>query len=165
MASARSTWIQLCEAFSNTRFSPCETDAHMVPPTAYGRTTGYLESFKLGGIELRNVPVGWSESESGEDVGTDSDGMIGTWVFYHLLTTFDYAGRSLILRRPTPETAAKVRADAERAGAKPVPLWLAREQYVHSTGSFAGSGARVVGVNFGGGSEHAAVLVGTPPGC
>ncbi|MBE1587176.1 aspartyl protease family protein [Nonomuraea angiospora] len=124
---------------------------------------GILDSFKLGGIELRNVPVGWSSTESGEDVGIDSDGLIGTWVFYHLLTTFDYAGRQLILRRRTPETARKARAAAARAGADPLPLWLAREQYLHSTGSFAGvAGSRtgVVGVNFGGVSEIAAGMVG-----
>jgi hypothetical protein len=121
---------------------------------------GVLDSFKLGDIELRNVPVGWSSTESGEDVGTDSDGLIGTWIFYHLLTTFDYAGRSLILRRPTPETAGKARADAIRAGASPLPLWLAREQYLHSRGSFAGSGARVVGVNLGGVGEIAAGMFG-----
>ncbi|KAB8188116.1 tetratricopeptide repeat protein [Microbispora catharanthi] len=124
---------------------------------------GVLDSFKLGGIELRNVPVGWSSTESGEDVDTDSDGLIGTWVFYHLLTTFDYAGRSLILRRRTPETARKARADAIRAGAKPLPLWLAREQYLHSRGSIAGvagSGTGVVGVNFGGRGEMAAVVFG-----
>ena len=124
---------------------------------------GVLDSFKLGGIELRNIPVGWSATESGEDVGTDSDGLIGTWVFYHLLTTFDYAGRQLILRRRTPETARKARAAAKRAGAEPLPLWLAREQYLHSRGSFAGvagSGTGVVGVNFGGGSEIAAGMRG-----
>ncbi|SEG82893.1 Tetratricopeptide repeat-containing protein [Nonomuraea solani] len=121
---------------------------------------GVLDSFKLGGIELRNLPVGWSETESGDDVGTDSDGMIGTWVFYHLLTTFDYAGRQLILRRRTPETA---RAAAARAGAEPLPMWLAREQYVHSRGGVAGvadSGSRVVGVNLGGHNEAAAVIFG-----
>jgi tetratricopeptide (TPR) repeat protein len=117
---------------------------------------GILESFKLGGIELRNVPVGWSD----DDDGTDNDGLIGTWVFYHLLTTFDYAGRSLILRRPTPETARKARAEAIRAGASPLPLWLAREQYLHSRGSFAGSDARVVGVNFGGTGEIVAGMLG-----
>ncbi|MFI6392514.1 tetratricopeptide repeat protein [Nonomuraea sp. NPDC050540] len=116
---------------------------------------GILDSFRLGGIELRNVPVGWSATESGEDVGADSDGMIGTWVFSHLLTTFDYAGRQLILRRRTPETARKV-----RAGAEPLPLWLA-EQYLHTRGSVAGSGTGVVGVNFGGsGGESAAVVFG-----
>lgn len=89
--------------------------------------------------------------------------MIATWVFYHLLTTFDYAGRSLILRRRTPETARKARAAAARAGAEPLPLWLALDHYLHSRGSIAGvagSGTRVVGVNFGGSSESAAVVLG-----
>ncbi|MGC7102090.1 tetratricopeptide repeat protein [Amycolatopsis lurida] len=124
---------------------------------------GILDSFQLGGIELHNIPVSWSTTESGDDVDNDNDGLIGTWVFYHLLTTFDYAGGWLILRRPTPETARKVRADAIRAGAEPQPLWLAPEHAVLSTGSIAGvtdSGTRVVGVNLGGTGEHAAVVFG-----
>jgi tetratricopeptide (TPR) repeat protein len=124
------------------------------------RHGGVLESFKLGGIELRNLPVSWMEWESGGDVTTENDGMIGTWVFYHLLTTFDYAGRQLILRRSTPEAAGKVRAAAQRAGAEPLPLWLARETALHSRGSIADSGPRVVGVGFGGVGENAAVLLG-----
>ena len=116
---------------------------------------GILESFKLGGLELRNVPVGWSSTESGDDVDTDNDGMIGTWIFYHLLTTFDYAGRSLVLRRPTPD-AVKLAS----AGSKPLPLWLADDHYLHTTGSIAGSGPRVLGTNFGGSGEMAAVVFG-----
>jgi len=116
---------------------------------------GVLDSFQLGGIELRNIPVYWDDLTNRTD-----DGLIGTWLFYHLLTTFDYAGQSLILRRPTPEAAGKVRADAAKAGADPLPLWLAREQYVHSTGSVAGSGTRVVTLAIGGESESAAVMHG-----
>ncbi|SEH00927.1 Tetratricopeptide repeat-containing protein [Nonomuraea solani] len=124
---------------------------------------GVLESFKLGGIEVRNLPVSWMEWESGGDVTTENDGMIGTWVFYHFLTTFDYAGRQLILRRRTPEAAGKVRAAAQRSGAEPLPLWLAREHMVHSRGSIAGvarSGPRVVAMPIGGGSELAAAAHG-----
>lgn len=125
-----------------------------------GRTVwlyfGVLDSFKLGGIELRNTPVGWSVDA---DAPTH-DGMIGTWVLYHFLTTVDYAGRSLILRRRTPETARKARADAERAGAKPLPLWLAREHLLHSRGSIAGSGARVVALDIGGTGEMVAGISG-----
>ena len=124
---------------------------------------GVLDSFKLGGIEVRNIPVGWSEPAGGDLPPETNDGLIGTWFVYHLLTTFDYAGRSLILRRPAPEAARKARADAARAGAEPLPLWLAREQYLHSRGSVAGvagSGPRVVGVNFGGTSEIAAGMRG-----
>ncbi len=123
------------------------------------RHGGVLESFKLGGIELRNLPVSWMEWESGGDVETDRDGLIGMWVFYHLLTTCDYAGRQLILRRSTPEAVGKVRVAAKRAGAEPLPLWLARENALHSRGSItgvAGSTTGVVGVGFGGTGEIAA---------
>ncbi|MBG6092469.1 tetratricopeptide repeat protein [Actinomadura viridis] len=116
---------------------------------------GVLESFRLDAIELRNFPVVWTETDTPEEA---RDGVIGTWIFYHFLTTFDYAGRSLILRRRTPETARKVRADAARAGTKPLPLWLAREQMLHSRGSIAGSGTRVVGLSIGGSSESAAIM-------
>ncbi|MGP4022050.1 tetratricopeptide repeat protein [Actinomadura sp. 3N407] len=128
-----------------------------------GRTVwqyfGVLGSFRLGGIELRNIPVEWSESDTDAPDGPN-DGIIGTWVLYHFLTTFDYAGRSLILRRRTPETAGKARADAERAGAEPLPLWLAREHLLHSRGSIAGSGAQVVALDLGGTSEMVASMPG-----
>jgi tetratricopeptide (TPR) repeat protein len=115
--------------------------------------SGVLESFKLGGIELRNIPVSWSDSKDDSEPG---DGLIGTWILYHFLTTIDYAGRSLILRRRTPETARKARADAIRAGAEPLPLWLAHEHLPFSRGSIADSGTQVVALNIGGPGEMAA---------
>lgn len=119
---------------------------------------GILGSFKLGGIELRDVPVRWPDV----DDGPGPDGMIGTWVLYHFLSTIDYAGRSLILRRRTPETARQVRLAAERAGAEPLPLWLAREQLTFSRGSFADSGTQVVGLHIGGtGNNVAGMWEGT----
>ncbi len=114
---------------------------------------GILESFKLGGIELRNIPVRWSDSEPNADFG---DGMIGVWVFYHFLTTAGYADRMLTLRRKTPETARKARADAERAGAERLPLWLARG--LLSRGSVADSGTRLMGLSVGGPGEMVAGL-------
>nr|WP_276515320.1 retropepsin-like aspartic protease [Actinomadura coerulea] len=118
---------------------------------------GVLESFKLGDIELRNIPVEWSETDQASP-GGPSDGLIGTWVFYHLLTTFDYAGRSLILRRPTPEASGKARRGAARAGTRPLPLWLGHEHELYSRGSIDGSGSRVMGLSIGGTSESAVVM-------
>lgn len=123
-----------------------------------GRTVwsyyGFVDSFRLGDVELRNVPVRWSD---GEAMPGSGDGMIGTWIFYHFLTTFDYAGRSLILRRRTPETAARASAGAER-----LPLWLAREHLTFSRGSVADSGERVVALHIGGvGSNVAGMYEGT----
>ncbi|GAA3139983.1 hypothetical protein GCM10010466_33830 [Planomonospora alba] len=119
--------------------------------------SGVLDSLKLGGIELRNIPVSWSDAQDGPEPG---DGLIGTWILYHFLTTIDYAGRSLILRRRTPETAGKARAAAERAGADPLPLWLAGEHLLFSRGGVAGSGTRVVALNIGGTGEMVASMSG-----
>ncbi|MFI7005516.1 winged helix-turn-helix domain-containing protein [Streptomyces sp. NPDC050145] len=59
--------------------------------------------------------MNWSAQESADDApATTNDGMIGTWVFYHLLATFDCKGRELILRRPTLQSARTVRAAAAR---------------------------------------------------
>ena len=122
----------------------------------YSRVLG---SLKLGGIELRNIPVSWSDGEARPG---SSHGTIGTWLFYHFLSTIDYAGRSLILRRRTPETAAKARADAERAAAERLPLWLAPEHLLFSRSSVAGAGADsgkgVVALNIGGRSEMVASM-------
>ncbi|HEX8865944.1 MAG TPA: tetratricopeptide repeat protein [Lentzea sp.] len=119
---------------------------------------GILESFRLGEIELRNIPVHWSDGES----TADSDGIFGTSIFYHLLTTVDYAGRQLILRRRTPENSRQARVTAERAGAEPLPLWLVRDHLTLSRGSFADSGPRVVGLHIGGtGSNVAGMFRGT----
>lgn len=115
---------------------------------------GVLDSFNLGGIELRNIPVQWSDDEDAPS--QTNDGIIGTWVLYHFLATVDYAGRSLILRRKTPEAARKARADAQRAGTDPLPLWLAREHLLHSRGSIADSAAQVVAMDLGGTGEQAA---------
>ncbi|GII77138.1 hypothetical protein Sru01_21200 [Sphaerisporangium rufum] len=120
---------------------------------------GVLESFRLGGVELRNIPVEWSDSDTESDVPTQTeDGILGTWIFYHFLSTFDYAGRSLVLRRRTPETASKVRADALKAGAEPLPLWLAREHLLHTRGAIADSGPQVVSLGIGGTSEQLASM-------
>lgn len=109
---------------------------------------GVLDSLKLGDIEVRNIPVSWSHSDV--PALSDGNGMLGTWLFYHFLTTFDYAGRSLILRRRTPETAREVRAAAVQAGAEPQPLWMAYEHIPFSRGSIAASAPGIVGLNIGG---------------
>lgn len=108
---------------------------------------GVLDSLRLGDVELRNIPVNWSDGES----AGDSDGIFGTSIFSHFLTTVDYAGRKLVLRRKSPEASRRA-----REGAEPLPLWLAHEHLTFSRGSFADSGPRVVALHIGGTGNNAA---------
>lgn len=70
--------------------------------------------------------------------------MLGTTTFYHLLTTMDYGGAELVLRRKT----TGFRPEGDR-----LPLWLAGDHYPCSLGSVDGYGPRVVTLDTGG-LEH-----------
>ncbi|WP_206619456.1 pepsin/retropepsin-like aspartic protease family protein [Streptomyces hoynatensis] len=105
---------------------------------------GAVDSVRLGEIELRNVPVAWHDTGAGEDAG-----VIGTAIFYHFLTTLDYAHQGLVLRRKTGAQVREVQAAAERAGTRPQPLWLADGHFPFTLGSLGGYGPRVVEIDTG----------------
>jgi len=112
---------------------------------------GVMDSFALGGIEVRNVPVVWHEADMPDlPDGSASAGAIGTTLFYHFLTTMDYANRALVLRRRTPEQLRRVRAEARLARAEKLPLWLAGDHFPCTLGSLRDYGPKVVSLDTGG---------------
>lgn len=103
---------------------------------------GVLESFEIGDIEIRNVPVQWVDARRPElPDGSQPAGVLGTTLFYHFLTTMDYAGRALILRR---KSAARGRAPGR------LPLWLAGDHYPLTVGSMEDYGPHIVTLDTGG---------------
>ncbi|WP_242911408.1 aspartyl protease family protein [Actinomadura terrae] len=120
---------------------------------------GIVDSLRMGGIELRNVPAVWHNAEMPHALGVGQpEGVIGTTVFYHFLTTLDFANRALVLRRKTAAQLRAFRAEARRAGAERLPLWLADTHMPHTLGSINGYGPRVVGLDTG---VEGAIQVGT----
>jgi hypothetical protein len=101
------------------------------PVTSYA---GVVDELRLGGIELRNIPVLWDDT---------SPEIIGTTIFYHLRTTMDYEGRALALS--VPGAAPRRTADAATA-----PLWLAPDHFVFSSGTVGHAGAGPVLIDTGG---------------
>ncbi|GAA2612005.1 aspartyl protease family protein [Actinomadura fulvescens] len=105
-----------------------------VVATSRGRTSeevftiyhGVVGSLRMGDIEMRNIPVVWHDAEMPHPLGADQPkGVIGTTIFYHFLTTMDFANQALVLRRKTKAKLRRFRAEAERAGAERLPLWMA----------------------------------------
>jgi predicted aspartyl protease len=87
---------------------------------------GVVASLRIGQIELRNVPTTCVDGSAlALPNGLVTAGTIGSPVFQHFLTTIDYRGRALILRRRTAAQRAAFRAGAARDGIRPQPLWLA----------------------------------------
>ncbi|GIG87368.1 retropepsin-like aspartic protease [Plantactinospora endophytica] len=112
---------------------------------------GVLDSFRLGDIELRNFPVHWADIDKPTQLGDPQPaGVIGTHIFYHFLTTLDYANQALVLRRKTATQLDSFRHEASLAGVTPLPLWLAGDHFPFTLGRVNGHGPRVVCMDTGG---------------
>jgi hypothetical protein len=106
---------------------------------------GVLDSFQIGNIEIRNLPVQWNDAlRPPLPDGSQSAGAFGTTIFYHFLTTMDYAGQALILRRRNGSPQHRFHP-ADR-----LPLWLAGDHYPCTVGSLGDFGPRLVTVDTGG---------------
>ncbi|MFI0942851.1 aspartyl protease family protein [Streptomyces sp. NPDC021020] len=122
--------------------------------TINGRTVttylGVVRTLRLGEFELHNVPVSWTDgSIMAFPDGTVTAGTLGTALFYHFLTTIDYRGRALVLRRKTPAQQRAFRAEAARTALRPQPLWLAGDHLPCTPGMLGGYGPRVAVIDSG----------------
>jgi tetratricopeptide (TPR) repeat protein len=113
---------------------------------------GVMDSFQLGGIELRNIPVLWNDLPLPTVPGADQQpiGAIGTTILYHFLSTMDYANGALILRRKTNAQLRAFQAEAISAGATIAPLWMAPDHFLFSRGSINDFGPALVSLDTGG---------------
>lgn len=112
---------------------------------------GVMESFRLGDIVLRNVPVVWYDLRMPDlPDGSQPSGVIGTTLLSHFLATMDYAKQALILRRKTGAQLRAFQAEARRSGADRLPLWLAGDHVPCTLGSLNDYGPRVASLDTGG---------------
>ena len=112
---------------------------------------GVMESFQLGEIVLRNVPVVWYDLRMPNlPDGTQPSGVIGTTLLYHFMATMDYANQALVLRRKTATQLRELQAETRRAGADRLPLWLAGDHIPCTLGSLNDYGPRVASLDTGG---------------
>jgi Aspartyl protease/Tetratricopeptide repeat len=113
---------------------------------------GVLDSLTIGDIELRNLPILWHDFPTPTTPdGTPTAGGIGTTLFYHFLTTMDYANQALVLRRKTRAQLHRFQVEARRAHAEKLPLWLGGDHVPCTLGSLRDYGPKVVSLDTGGG--------------
>jgi predicted aspartyl protease len=98
---------------------------------------GRIDSLGLGTWTVRNVPVMLLGSRrlSGPLFGGKHrvDGVIGTVLLYHFVSTLDYPGGQLILRRRGQESLKRIE-EVQRGGATVVPFWMAGDHTVVAWG-------------------------------
>jgi predicted aspartyl protease len=120
---------------------------------------GRIDSLKLGDWDIKNVPVGILNLRPLSKLlgGKRIDGVLGTVLFYHFLTTLDYPKGELVLRRKTADNLRQLeKAQAGKAVA--VPFWMAGDHYMVAWGRiakgpsvlfFVDTGLAGAGVNLG----------------
>ncbi|ADP80286.1 pepsin/retropepsin-like aspartic protease family protein [Pseudofrankia inefficax] len=121
--------------------------------TINGRTStvqhGVAPSLRIGQLEVRQVPVSWTDQLATFPNGLVPTGTIGTQLFYHFLTTIDYKRRALILRQRTAAQQRAFRAEAASAGIRPQPLWLAGDHLPCTEGKLNDYGPRKAVIDTG----------------
>ena len=91
---------------------------------------GRIESLTLGDWTIKNVPTAMLPlRQLSEGFGVKQiDGIIGTTLFYHFLTTMDYPHGELLLRR---KTAENLKEFTKSPGKKvTVPIWMASDHFM-----------------------------------
>lgn len=95
------------------------------------RTT--VPELEIGGIHIRNVPAGITPAVGGIRMpDIEIDGIMGTGVLMHFLSTIDYCSGKLILAPRTDSASFQARATA--AGANVLPMWLVGDHFIFARG-------------------------------
>jgi predicted aspartyl protease len=88
----------------------------------------------LGGASVRSLPVAVMNLAplAGVFGGRHIDGVLGTVVLYHFLSTLDYPKKKLVLRKRDGDAAKALRAETR---APEVPFLLARDHFMLARGA------------------------------
>ena len=114
------------------RFGPPETGTFAGGKTAPVHR-GTIESIQLGEFKIANVPVSLREGPR-LPMAKRIDGVIGTALLYHFVSTLDYPGGQLVLRRKADEVLADVEREAESKQVYVVPFWMAGTHFMVAWG-------------------------------
>jgi hypothetical protein len=91
---------------------------------------GRIESLTVGDWTIKNLPaVMLPLRQLSKGFGVKQiDGIIGTTLFYHFLTTMDYPNGELVLRRKTVESLERFTKSAGKRVT--VPIWMASDHFM-----------------------------------
>jgi hypothetical protein len=112
---------------------------------------GRIDSLSLGNFVIRNVPVHILSTQRFAPAarGKRVDGVLGTVMLSHFLSTLDYPNGKLILRRKTKGQLQKIEDQAKDEKAAIVPFWMAGDHFLVAWGQVNRSKAMLLFVDTG----------------
>jgi len=110
-----------------------------------------IDSIRLGDFEIKHVPVGLLPTRRLPFAagGGKIDGVLGTVLLYHFVSTLDYPNGRLTLQRKTRETLAALDRQAESGRTHVIPFWMARQHFILAWGTVNGKAECLMHVDTG----------------
>ena len=106
---------------------------------------GRIDSIKVGEFVVKNVPVHTLSLDTSTDSflstlvgGLDIQGVIGTRLLMHFISTIDYVNGTLILRRTTDANLETLEETTNLTGTRVIPFWLIQTHYIVAWGTVNG---------------------------
>jgi len=98
---------------------------------------GKAVSITLGDLKVENFPVTILPVRPFSVMfeGMQIDGIIGTVLFYHFITTMDYPNGQIIFRRNTKEQLRVFEDEIKDDNPIEIPFWMAEDHYMVAWGS------------------------------
>jgi predicted aspartyl protease/Tfp pilus assembly protein PilF len=99
---------------------------------------GSIDSLTLGDFVVKNVPVQIMNTRQFSKPifgGRQVDGIIGTVLLYHFLSTLDYPRGQLVLRRNTPDDLERFVVGSRADHAIVMPFWMAGDHFMVAWGT------------------------------
>jgi len=123
----------------------------------------------IGDFEIRNIP-GNTFPSLFKSIGVTApdgrpvQGNIGTTFLGHFLSTVDYSGGALILRRKTTALLRQFERDARAAAAAEMPFWIDGDHLIYTMGKVNGHGPILLNIDTGGHADYGSMaLLPTDP--
>ena len=118
----------------------------------------------LGNFEIRNIPgntfpsLFTSTGVTAPD-GRPVQGNIGTTLLSHFLSTLDYSGTTLILRRKTTPLLRLFEREARAASAAEMPFWIDGDHFIDTMGKVNGHGPILLNIDTGGHADYGSMAL------
>jgi predicted aspartyl protease len=116
-----------------------------------------VDSVTLGDFEVRNIP-GATGTYIARGVrapdGRPVQGNIGTTFLGHFLSTLDYPGATLVLRRKSPALLRQLEAEAKGISAAEMPFWIYTDHFIVTMGTVNSHGPMLFIVDTGSNADY-----------
>lgn len=110
-----------------------------------------VDAVRLGDFEIRHVPVALLPTHRLPFApgGKKIDGVLGTVLLYHFVSTLDYPNQQLVLQRKSKEALAALDKQAASDRTHVVPFWMARQHFIVAWGKVNGKAECLMHVDTG----------------